>query len=410
MARFRKVFREVTGLAWDQRYRSPSIREGTYEFVELDYRGTAIRPKSLPDYAKVDAKVKEEIRDLMEVILYGGSVRSRNRGDSGTPGSWWPFSAPYEQLSAWTIFSAFKTLERIWKYLESGSAIYWKAILRASSRYRSHIPTCTDDDRPPVLSSYHAIFLELKFLHSLWPRQEIGSMIADIYRQGCLQLDAYKALAHPLYQGYSSLRHGFRRLTDTSTVEFRELKNYLENSCHPMHRLTLKLQDIYRVFIKSNLPNPYRDWIEANQNRDVWGANRLLLWHGTPLDSLLGILDLGLQIRRRGANFTGAMFGNGIYLADASSKSAAFCRHELCDGEAVLLLCEANVGVERMRSRVSMRNGHDDIEQSGGRYRCIVGLGKIGPAKWKKVEWEMGGLPCRGDEAAFMVWYFPFIF
>jgi poly [ADP-ribose] polymerase len=403
-ARFRKIFRDKTGQAWNRRYESTFTPDGGFMFVELDYRGTVARPKELPNYAMVDARVKEEVRDLMEDMLYGGPVRKRNSSENpGTSRSWSAFSAPYEQLSTWTIFSAFKTLERIRKHLESGRPIHWKAILRASSRYRSQIPFCAEHDRPPVISSYNAIFLELKFLYSLWPRREIASMLAEIHRRGSLQFNAYKALAQPLYQAYSSLRHGFRRLTDTSTLEFRELKNYLENSCHYRHFLTLELQEIYRVFIKANLPNPYRDWIEAKQGHDICGEERLLLWHGTPLDSLLGILDLGLQIRRRGASWTGTMFGNGIYLADASSKSACFCKHQLWDGEAVLLLCEADVGAQRIRSQKSISNGHDVIEKSGGLHRCIEGLGRYGPVRWKEVGWEMGGLPCTGGGMVLMV-------
>jgi poly [ADP-ribose] polymerase len=404
-ARFRKIFREKTGLVWDRRYESPFIRDGTFMFVELDYCGAVARPRELPNYAMVDAKVKEEVRDLMEVMLYGGSVRKRNGSENpGTSRSWSAFGAPYEQLSRWTIFLASKTLERIWKHLESGRPIHWKAILRTSSRYRSQIPFCAEHDRVPVISSYHAIFLELKFLHSLWPRQETASMLAEIHRRGSLQFNAYKALAQPLYQAYSSLRHGFRHLTDTSTREFRELKDYLEKSCHHTHYRTLELQGIYRVFIKASLPNTYRDWIEAKQGHDTCGEMRLLLWHGTPLDSLLGILDLGLQIRRRGASWTGTMFGNGIYLADTSSKSAGYCRHQLWDGEAVLLLCEADVGAQRIRSQKSIYNGHDVIEKSGGRHRCIQGLGRVGPMKWKDVGWEMGGLPRTGGGMVLMVY------
>lgn len=403
-AKFRKIFRDKTALVWSRRYETPLALDGNFMFVELDYRGTITRPKELPNYAVVDAKVKEEVRDLMEDMLYGGPVRKRNSSENpGTSRSWSAFSAPYEQLSPWTIFSAFKTLGRIWKHLESGRPIHWKAILRASSRYRSQIPFCAEHDRPPVISSYHAIFLELKFLHSLWPRREIASMLTEIHRRGSLQFNAYKILAQPLYQAYSSLRHGFRRLADTSTLEFRELKNYLEISCHRTHYLTLELQEIYRVFVKASLPNPYRDWIEAKQSRDICGEERLLLWHGTPLDSLLGILDLGLQIRRRGASWTGTMFGNGIYLADVSSKSAGYCKHRLWDGEAVLLLCEADIGKTRIRSQKSIDNGHVVIERSGGQHRCIEGLGRFGPVEWKEVGWEMGGLPCTGRGMVLMV-------
>lgn len=63
------------------------------------------------------------------------------------------------------------------------------------------------------------------------------------------------------------------------------------------------------------------------------------------------------------------MFGNGIYLADVSSKSAGYCKHELWGGEAVILLCEANIGARRIRSLTTISDGHEAIEKSGGRQR-----------------------------------------
>jgi len=89
--------------------------------------------------------------------------------------------------------------------------------------------------------------------------------------------------------------------------------------------------------------------------------------------------------------------------ADASSKSAGFCKHRLWDGEAVLLLCEADVGTPRIRSERSIDNGHDVIERSGGLHRCIEGLGRVGPVKWKEVGWENGGLPRTGGGMVLMV-------
>jgi len=168
-------------------------------------------------------------------------------------------------------------------------------------------------------------------------------MLAEAHTHAYFQLTLYGTLSQPMYRAFSSLRHGFRRLEPNPlAAEFRELKDYMEKSCHKIHGLRFELQEIYSVFIKSNLPNLYRDWINISRELAGLGASvdeeRLLLWHGTPLDSLLGILDLGLQIRRKGSTWTGTMFGNGIYFADASSKSATFCRHrEWDDGEAVLL-------------------------------------------------------------------------
>lgn len=397
--RFRTIFREKTGVTWSQRYGRPPQPGLRYCPVELDYRpALASRSVEARQYGTADADIHEDVRELMDVMLCGAPIPTNVDGDkSGDADARSAYTAPYEHLSPWTCFLGFKTLQRIYAYLDTARPIRWKVILSASSWYRSQIPFGAGHGRTPVISSYPAIFLELKFLYSLWPRPDMLAVLTTIHLRGTLQLSVYKMLVRPMYHAYSSLRHGFRRLTDPSTVEFRELEEYLVGSCHETHRLQIELRDIYRVFVKSNLPNPYLDWIEAASHGDgAADEERLLLWHGTPLDSLLGILDLGLQIRRRGFTWTGTMFGNGIYLADTSSKSATFCKHEAWGGAAVLLLCEADVGRHRIRSVRSMGNGPEVVAATTSRVRCIQGCGQTGPVEWKKVGWEMGGAPSTG--------------
>ena len=397
IARFRTLFRYKTSRPWRRRYDKPYGLSYEFTFVELDYTGRAFCSSNLPDYTKINAPIPEETREMMELMLYGGRMSSdENCGAADSTETRCPFGAPYMQLGSWTVYLGFRMLEKIFKYLSSVQHIHWKTIIRASVWYRSRIPFCAGHDRSPMISSYQAIFLELRFLWSLQPWKGISDMLTKVHQQASLQLSAHKALAQPLYQAYSSLRHGFKRLTDASTEEFQALAGYLQQSCHYTHRMSLELKDIYRVFVKANLPNPYYDWVIAKQDNDACGEERRLLWHGTPLDSLLGILDLGLQIRRRGASLTGAMFGNGIYLADVSSKSAGYCRHEQWAGEAVLLLCEADVGSQRIQSLTSICDGHEVVAESEGLNRCIEGLGKTGPPAWKQVGWDAYGLPCSG--------------
>jgi len=393
-------------VTWNERYDlRPELRE-RYQFVELDYRDRRTVPSEEPHrhYGTVDSHMPDDVRGLLEVMLYYGSGSGQQNSakeeesDESADTSRSTFTAPYEHLSPWTCFLGFKSLQRIYQYLSSSALVRWKALVSASSRYRSSIPLHTGQDRPtPVISSYYALFLELKFLYHFYPRLELAIMLAEVHTHASFQLSQYGALSQPMYRAYSSLRHGFRRLTDPLTPEFRELKDYLMNSNHRIHGLRFELHEIYSVFIKANLPNPYRDWVNISAEFASLGAagdeERLLLWQGTPLDSLLGILDLGLQIRRKGASWTGTMFGNGIYFADAASKSATFCKHRVWNGEAVLLLCEVDVGKQRIRSQGAMQGGHEVIGASFWHSRCIEGLGKVGPARWKEVGWEMGGEP-----------------
>lgn len=50
-------------------------------------------------------------------------------------------------------------------------------------------------------------------------------------------------------------------------------------------------------------------------------GNKMLLWHGTRAENLVGILQTGFRIAPKEATRTGSMFGDGIYFADVFSKS-----------------------------------------------------------------------------------------
>lgn len=404
---FRRSFRDMTGVRWEDRYKCHPdervrgshlswypMRRGTHVFIELNYRKPALGGPDPPKHRRADASVPVEVRGLMEDMLYG---KRETDGDTGAP-LIDIFTAPRNQLSSWAVFQAFRTLQRIWEYLGSGRPVQWKSILHVSSLYRSLVPHPSGDSGPPAISNHHAVFLELGVLHSIWPWHGISDLLTKVYLRDPIQVEASWSLAHPLYHAYSSLPHGFRRLDDTSTTEFRRLKAYLETSCQPAHGVSLELKEIYRVFVKSRAPNRYREWIESNRSASSTrcGEERLLLWHGTPLDSLLGILDLGLQIKRKGASLTGSMFGNGIYLTDVSSKSVAYCRHERWEGEAVLLLCEADVGAVRKESMHGLYDAHRTAALCGGRWRCVKGLGRTAPKKWVAVDWPLVGDPSGG--------------
>ncbi|KAH7012094.1 poly polymerase catalytic domain-containing protein [Microdochium trichocladiopsis] len=440
--RFKALFKLATGKVWEQRYSEQKFRRRTeqYEFVELDYVSSRrASPPELPDDTWLNLTVVDEVRTMMDLILHGASAQaSKQSQDLEQTRSWSSYTAPYQELSQYTMYLGFRILKLIGNVLEAtDGSVKWKTMQRLTSRYRSQIPHCRASTHyTPVISSYQALLLELRLLSSLWPeQQEISRAANSVCTRATMHWHTQGVLAQPLYQAYSSLRHGFRRLTDRSSLEYRELCQYLHGSNHPVHRTYFEVQDIYRVFIKSGLPNGYQEWIDSKtptsdtssmstsesppniqtSYRDA--EDRRLLWHGTPLDSLLGILDLGLQIRRRGASFTGTMFGNGIYLADCSSKSAGYCRHQenanrasISGGqrpnsggagratksksaEAVLLLCEADVGSNRLLSQHCIPEGHNVVEASRGQQRCIQGLGQNGPAAWKGVGWNIQAAP-----------------
>jgi len=74
--------------------------------------------------------------------------------------------------------------------------------------------------------------------------------------------------------------------------------------------------------------------------------NEVYLWHGTSPHGALGIRENGFNMKLAGST-TGAMYGNGAYFAECSSKSDEYARD---DGDGIyrhlrcLLLCRVTLG------------------------------------------------------------------
>ena len=83
----------------------------------------------------------------------------------------------------------------------------------------------------------------------------------------------------------------------------------------------IRLYDTKKVFI-SNIFEIF-DKNENDLGDDI--QRRILLFHGTKAQNLLGILSKGLLIAPIEAKFTGNKYGNGIYLADSFWKAYNYC-------------------------------------------------------------------------------------
>ncbi|KAI9918916.1 hypothetical protein PsorP6_011479 [Peronosclerospora sorghi] len=73
-------------------------------------------------------------------------------------------------------------------------------------------------------------------------------------------------------------------------------------------------------------------------------GNHRLLWHGSRLSNIVGILSKGLRVAPPEAPNNGYMFGKGIYFADSVSKSANYCWTTPQHPKGVLLLAEVALG------------------------------------------------------------------
>ncbi|KAH7010769.1 poly polymerase catalytic domain-containing protein [Microdochium trichocladiopsis] len=219
----------------------------------------------------------------------------------------------------------------------------------------------------------------------------------------------FGSLAQPTHHVYSCLKYRLRRLTDPTSAEWRDIFRYLHGSNQPAHKIRVEVQGIYALSIEPNSPNDYQDWIHARElarlqayrvdestagraARHRIDTKRLLLWHGTPIHNVISILETGLRTRPPNCTARRAMFGKAIYLADASSKSANYCGSQNGE-EAVLFLCEADVGRGRVMHEQRCRGGDIMIQDSEKEKRCVQGVGLNQPAGWKPIRWRIAAAP-----------------
>lgn len=98
--------------------------------------------------------------------------------------------------------------------------------------------------------------------------------------------------------------------------------------------------------------------------------NRKLLFHGSAMTNMLGILAQGLRIAPPEAPATGYMFGKGLYFADLFSKSAAY---SLGGSQSkLMLLCEVALG------NMCELYKQTYIEQTPHGYDSVHAIGKMG--------------------------------
>lgn len=134
-------------------------------------------------------------------------------------------------------------------------------------------------------------------------------------------------------QVYNSLGMKIRPLKKT-TKKYAEIVDRVVRTQSDRHRFDIGVKNVYEV----NKP----EWDDRFNPHKV-RVN--LLYHGSRTENFLNILQTGLKIKPPGIAHTGSMFGNGIYFADQSTKSANYCwSFNRSRGTYYMLVCEVAVG------------------------------------------------------------------
>ncbi|EQB52283.1 hypothetical protein CGLO_08092 [Colletotrichum gloeosporioides Cg-14] len=380
LKQFDKKFKDKSGWSWADRTNDP--KSGKYAYIERNYEDSDDEGADDADDANGTVKTEDAeekkpdaictlekpVQELMGLIFnmgYFASAMSAMDYDAN--------KLPLGKLSKNTILRGFQSLKDLSALINDPSLADSKysmtvaaATEHLSNQFYSLIPHAFGRRRPPIISSGDMLKKELDLLESL-SDMKAASDLMKIDRKTISNV-------HPADTQYRSL--GMNEMTplDHKSKEFSLLSDYLNGSKGSTHHVNYRVQEIFRIerngelerFEKKKIPNLKSD--------------RRLLWHGSRVTNFGGILSQGLRIAPPEAPVTGYMFGKGIYLADMSSKSANYCNSYSSGGEALLLLCEAELGDPIQKLTNASYNAGDSAKAGG--MLSTWGQGRTGPSKW----------------------------
>jgi poly [ADP-ribose] polymerase len=376
---FQKKFKDKSGLTWDNRTDNP--KPGKYAFVERSYNpdsdddddedDKAIKKEDGEEEDKApppECTLKKPVKELMELIFnqnYFQQAMTSLNYDAN--------KLPLGKLSKTTITRGFQQLKDLAALMDNpnlASTKYDLSVAAAtehlSNTYYSFIPHDFGRGRPPIIRDNTSLKKEIELLESLSDMKDA----ADIMKTDRKSRDAI----HPLDRQFQGL--GLEEMTplDHNSTEFSHLKDYLVESRGSTHNVNYEVKDIFRI----EREGEFKRFDDSEFSKI--SSDRRLLWHGSRVTNYGGILSQGLRIAPPEAPVSGYMFGKGIYLADMSSKSAGYCCSYNSGGEALLLLCEAELGDPCQKLTNASPNAGSSAKKQG--MHSTWGQGRTGPSKW----------------------------
>lgn len=158
----------------------------------------------------------------------------------------------------------------------------------------------------------------------------------------------------------------------------------LSTEIEPLHENAKQYEIIKEAFDSTKLnQNCYVQQIfkiqrkeeEEEGNYEMFNtlSNHRLLWHGSPIIRIIGILARGLEIAPAEATVTAGVLGKGSYFSDMVAKSIEYCNANQTDNVGVILLCEVALG-----NTIKCYEPENIVELPDGKYSAH-GVGKTTP-------------------------------
>jgi poly [ADP-ribose] polymerase 2/3/4 len=344
---FEDIFYDKTGITWVNRYdRDPLI--GKFVWIQTTESITDEQSeRSITKYdiktSHIDSKIYHLIDKLSSQDLITSTLKSNNFDSEKMPlGALGITQVTQGRLILTKIKSLIDTESDDIDMFESLSSQYY-SIVPCNFGKEKRLPNID------ILDRYEELNCNLDALEDI-------IMAGDVIK---LSKSADSSI-NPIDAIYNSLGVKLSMIDDDSEI-FDIIKSWMRNtrgSTHSYKSMTPSI--IYEVHSTNKI----------YESKFGHYTNKTLLWHGTRMINILNIFKNGLIIKPSWSSHCGSAFGDGLYFANSSSKSANYCRD---GGDIILLIYEVALG--NMCSSTS-GNFKVDKDITNGEYDSMHGVGK----------------------------------
>ncbi|CAF2007593.1 unnamed protein product [Rotaria magnacalcarata] len=330
---------------------------GKYDYVQLDYNpsasdkldennkkqlATVEQLKSLP---LPECKLDKRIQNLIQLIC---NIRAMEEALLEMK-----FDArknPLGKLSSKQIKAGYASLKEIETFIKTNK--FNSVFIEANNTYYTRIPHEFGRNTPPLIKTIQQLKHEIELLEAL---DDIEIAFTTLNTDTNTRLN-------PIDQHYEQLKCKLYPVEKHEDI-YLTIDKYLQSTHASTHQqYKMEIEHIFKIEREN----------EDKMFNDV--GNKMLLWHGSRLTNIAGIMSQGLRIAPPEAPVTGYMFGKGLYFADMSSKSANYCYPTPSKNTGIVLLAEVALGKSN-----ELVHADNNAHRLPDGCSSVKGLGSIAP-------------------------------
>ncbi|KAJ5223549.1 hypothetical protein N7468_008091 [Penicillium chermesinum] len=356
VARFRRLFKEYTGLIWEDRHKPPKknkwlLIKPQYEDIEAELSARVTKTSLEPGIREVFEAISEQLTHQFVTRLI----------ETVSEGRFKEFATERHQHYLRTGIHALRML--------SGLSENDSLVKDLAQVYEFLVwPDLTFMGFGlPLLSSPGMIQSELKNLMFLQNLKFMQALVSQPSLQGPAQI------APQLHRIL-----GLKGIKRVDFEEFQRIKSYFVQSSVGTVK-DKQVLGIYRIERQSEADH-LKNFRKSHPDK---AGRSLLLWHGSILRNFLGILGQGLRrdvLSHITDSSVGTKWRSGIFFADLARKSMYYCKRKNTR-TAIILLCEVEVG-KKVNSIFTFHK-HAEKEMAGkGEISVHLNRGNNEPIWW----------------------------